>query len=96
MEALCSIETYVADYPEEPILQPHHRTVTSYEGAEAETRRLSRRLYLRLSDTKRVQLAPYLSKVSCVPNGQFPFRFAPFRFTDWYHKCKCAERLASA
>lgn len=87
-EALCTIETHVADYPEEPSLQPHYRAVTSHQGAEAETRRLSRRLYLRLRDTKRVQLAPYLSKMPCVPNCQFPFRFAPLRFTDWYHKWK--------
>jgi hypothetical protein len=88
MEALCTIETHVADYPEELSMQPHHRAVTSHQGAEAETRRLSRRLYLRLRDTKRVQLAPYLSKVPCVPNVQFPFRFAPLRSTDWYYKRK--------
>ena len=85
-EALCTIETHVADYPEEPSLQPHHRAVTSRQGADAETRHISRLLYLRLSDTKRVQLAPYLSKVPCVPNCQFPFRFPRLRFTDWYHK----------
>jgi hypothetical protein len=36
MEALCTTEMYVVDYPEEPRLQPHHRAVMLCQGAEAE------------------------------------------------------------